>query len=39
MGGVSNIDEVIRSVLNIFFFFFYNKISQVQKGIKKNRRH
>ena len=30
----SNIDEVIRSVLN-FFFFFYDKISQAQKSIKK----
>ena len=29
----SNINEVIRSVL-IIFFFFYNKISQVQKNIK-----
>ena len=28
----SNINEVIRSVLN--FFFFYNKISQAQKSIK-----
>ena len=34
----SNIDEVIRSVLN-FLFFFYDKISQVQKSIKKNTRH
>ena len=28
----SNINEVIRSVLN-FFFFFYDKILQVQKSI------
>ena len=28
----SNIDEVIRSVL---IFFYYDKISQVQKSIKK----
>ena len=28
----SNINKVIRSVLN--FFFFYDKISQVQKSIK-----
>ena len=34
----SNIGEVIRSVLN-FLFFFYDKVSQVQKSIKKNRRH
>ena len=34
----SNIDEVIRSILN-FLFFFCNKISQVQKSIKKNTRH
>ena len=32
----SNIDEVIRSV---FLLFFYYKISQVQKSIKKNTRH
>ena len=31
-GASSNINEVIRSVLNIFFF--YDKISQVQKSIK-----
>ena len=32
----SNINEVIRSVLNflIFFFFFCKKISQVQKSAK-----
>ena len=30
----SNINEVIRSVLNGFSFFFYNKILQVQKSIK-----
>ena len=29
----SNINEVIRPVLN-FLFFFYDKISQVQKSIK-----
>ena len=29
----SNINEVIRPVLN-FFFFFYEKISQVQISIK-----
>ena len=29
----SNINEVIRSVLN-YFFFFYEKISQAQKSIK-----
>ena len=29
----SIIIEVIRPVLNFFFFFFYDKISQVQKGI------
>ena len=29
----SNINEVIRSVLN-YFFFFYKKISQAQKSIK-----
>ena len=34
----SNIDEVIRSVLKILLFF-YDKISQVQKSIKKNTRH
>ena len=28
----SNINEVIRSILN---FFFYDKISQVQKSTKK----
>ena len=30
----SNIDEFVRSV-----YFFYDKISQVQKSIKKNTRH
>ena len=30
----SNIDEVIRSV-----YFFYDKISQANKSIKKNTRH
>ena len=30
----SNINEVIRSVLN-FFIFFYDKISQVQKSTKR----
>ena len=34
----SSINEVIRPVLN-FLFFFYDKISQVQKSIKKNTRH
>ena len=35
----SNINEVIRSVLNfLFIYFFYDKISQVQKN-KKNTRH
>ena len=29
----SNINEVIRSVLN-FLFFFYKKISQLQKSTK-----
>ena len=29
----SNINEVIRSVLN-FLFFFYDKFSQVQKSTK-----
>ena len=34
-GGVSsNINEVIRSVLN-FLIFFYDKISQVQKSTKR----
>ena len=32
----SSIYKVIRPVLN--FLFFYNKISQVQKSIKKNKR-
>ena len=31
----NNINEVIRPVLN-FFFFFYDKISQVQKITKKH---
>ena len=30
----SNINEVIRPVLN-FLFFFYDKISQVQKSTKR----
>ena len=30
----SNINEVIRLVLN-FYFFFYDKISQVQKSTKR----
>ena len=34
----SDIDEVVRSVLDVLFFF-YNKISKVQKSIKKNTRH
>ena len=29
----NNINEVIRPVLNFLFFFFYDKISQVQKNI------
>ena len=33
----SNIDEVVRSVLN--FLFFYDEISSAQKSIKKNTRH
>ena len=32
----SNINEVIRSILN---FFFDDKISQVQKSTKKNTRY
>ena len=32
-----NIIEVIRTVLN--FFFFYDKISQVQKSIKSTKKH
>ena len=32
-----NINEVIRPVLN-FLFFFYDKISQVQKSTKKNQK-
>ena len=31
---MSNINEVIRSVLN-FLFFFYDKISKVQKSTKR----
>ena len=31
----SNINEVIRSVLNFLFIFFYDKISQVQKSTKR----
>ena len=41
LGDRSNINEVIRSVLN-FFFFFYKKISQVQKSTKPltaNKKH
>ena len=30
----SNINEVIRSVIKFFCFFFYKKISQVQKRTK-----
>ena len=30
----SNINEVIRSVLNFLFYFFCKKISQVQKSAK-----
>ena len=33
-GGSSNINEVIRPVLN-FLFFFYDKISQALKSTKK----
>ena len=33
LNNSSNINEVIRPVLN-FLFFFYDKISQVQKSIK-----
>ena len=33
----SNINEVIRPVLN-FLFFFYDKISQVQKSTKKHQK-
>ena len=33
LNASSNINEVIRQVLN--FFFFYGKISQVQKSTKK----
>ena len=32
-GNSSNINEVIRSVLN--FLFFYDRISQVQKSTKR----
>ena len=32
----SNKNEVIRSVLN---FFFYNKISQAQKELKRTKKH
>ena len=35
----SNIDEVIRSVLNMFFFFFQDNISQVQKRIQGTKKH
>ena len=31
----SNINEVIRPVLN-FLFFFYDKVSQVQKSTKRH---
>ena len=34
----SNINEIIRPVLNFFFFFFYDKISQVQKSTKKHQK-
>ena len=33
----SNINEVIRPVLN-FLFFFHDKISQVQKSTKKHQK-
>ena len=31
----SSVNEVIRAVLN-FLYFFYDKISQLQKSIKKH---
>ena len=31
----SNINEVIRAVLNFLFFFFHDKILQVQKSTLK----
>ena len=31
----SNINDVIRSVSNFLLFFFYDKISQVQKSTKR----
>ena len=34
----SNINEVIRSVLN-FLFFFYDKILQAQKELKRTKKH
>ena len=30
----SNINEVIRAVLNFFFFFFYENILHAQKALK-----
>ena len=35
----SSIYEVIRPVLNFLFFFFYDKISQVQKSTKKHNQY
>ena len=35
----SSIYKVIRPGLNFLFIFFYDKILQVQKSIKKNARH
>ena len=34
----SNINEVIRLVLN-FSFFFYDRISQAQKELKSTKKH
>ena len=35
----SNINEVIRAVLNSFFFVFSKKISHAQKSTKKHKKH
>ena len=37
----SNINEVIKTVLNLLFIylFFYEKISQAQKSTKKYKKH
>ena len=36
----SNINEIIKAVLNfVFFFFFYEKISHAQKALKSTKRH